>query len=195
MFMVFQNHLFDILGAGYSGVRSVSVKAWVIVSAILGGTIGGSVIVWIIVGGTDCLASIVGGTPSTVYDYNSLIIDLSNPGDTVEQLGRPRGRRSEVWPSVKVDVCNIAVNDERIVVYEFRDAQVVETEAGYVSPDGYRYQVPIESDMYAGVIHEWVAPPHFFKKGRVIVRYVGSDVSLVKELRRILGTEFAGAIR
>ena len=39
---------------------------------------------------------------------------------------------------------------------------------------------------------DWVAPPHFFLKGRVVVIYVGSDTGIVSLLTNVLGSQFAG---
>ncbi len=38
----------------------------------------------------------------------------------------------------------------------------------------------------------WIAPPHFFRKERVIVIYVGSDANTVALLTDLLGPQFAG---
>lgn len=38
----------------------------------------------------------------------------------------------------------------------------------------------------------WLAPPHFFLKGRVLVLYVGSDPAVISLLTGILGVQFAG---
>jgi hypothetical protein len=38
----------------------------------------------------------------------------------------------------------------------------------------------------------WVAPPHFFLKGRVLVLYVGSDSAVLTLLQSLLGPQFAG---
>lgn len=40
---------------------------------------------------------------------------------------------------------------------------------------------------------DWVAPPHFFLKGRVLVIYVGSDPAVISLLRNLLGPQFAGS--
>jgi hypothetical protein len=42
------------------------------------------------------------------------------------------------------------------------------------------------------VIVDWVAPPHFFLKGRVLVLYVGSDPAVLAALRAVLGAQVAG---
>ena len=38
----------------------------------------------------------------------------------------------------------------------------------------------------------WIAPPHFFRKERVIVIYLGSDASALAVLTELLGPQFAG---
>ena len=38
----------------------------------------------------------------------------------------------------------------------------------------------------------WIAPPHFFHGGKLIVLYVGGDQSILKILTAVLGPQFAG---
>jgi hypothetical protein len=38
----------------------------------------------------------------------------------------------------------------------------------------------------------WSGPPHFFRKDRVIVLYIGSDAQLLRALTDLLGAQFAG---
>ena len=38
----------------------------------------------------------------------------------------------------------------------------------------------------------WVAPPHFYKSGRLIVLYVGQSSPVIIALERALGPQFAG---
>ena len=39
---------------------------------------------------------------------------------------------------------------------------------------------------------EWVSKPHFYKKGSIIVNYVGEDEKILDDLKDIFGTQFAG---
>lgn len=39
----------------------------------------------------------------------------------------------------------------------------------------------------------WLAPPHFFLKGRVLVLYLGSDAAALNVLKSVLGSQIAGA--
>jgi hypothetical protein len=66
-------------------------------------------------------------------------------------------------------------------MYEFAD-EAAAAEAGRIGPDR---NPPT-------VIVEWVAPSHFFRAGRVIVLYVGTDPAVLEALAALLGPQFAG---
>jgi hypothetical protein len=38
----------------------------------------------------------------------------------------------------------------------------------------------------------WMATPHFFKKGRILVLYVGDNTETLGLLESVLGAQFAG---
>ena len=42
------------------------------------------------------------------------------------------------------------------------------------------------------MIIEWVAPPHFYQAGRIVVLYVGEDQAIIAALTRTLGSQVAG---
>jgi len=54
------------------------------------------------------------------------------------------------------------------------------------------HQIRADGSGNAVVIVDWVAPPHFFLKGRVMVLYVGSDPAVLSLLQSLLGLQFAG---
>ncbi|MFN2481167.1 MAG: hypothetical protein ABR554_06855 [Pyrinomonadaceae bacterium] len=70
-----------------------------------------------------------------------------------------------------------------VQTFEYRDAAAAETEARRISPDGSG----TETSKIA-----WIAPPHFFRSGRIIVLYFGDDVKIVRVLTDALGKQFAG---
>jgi hypothetical protein len=66
---------------------------------------------------------------------------------------------------------------------EYGSASSASADAKRVSPDGHG----------VGTTHvDWVAPPHFFLKGRVMAIYVGTDPAVVSLLQSLLGPQFAG---
>ena len=77
----------------------------------------------------------------------------------------------------------IIVNGEQVQVFEYADESAVEADASKVSPDG---------GTVGTTMITWVATPHFFRSGRVMVLYVGDDTSTLKVLETVLGPQFAG---
>ena len=43
-----------------------------------------------------------------------------------------------------------------------------------------------------GINVSWISLPHFFKKGNIIVQYIGENKVIISDLTDILGEEFAG---
>ncbi len=112
-----------------------------------------------------------------VTDYVSLFDNLRAAGATVE----PAGDISQPFFSVKGNA--ITVNGENVQVFEYADAATADTEAALVSPDGSSVGITMVS---------WVATPHFYKTGRLIVLYVGDDTAVQNVLEAVLGSQFAG---
>jgi hypothetical protein len=104
-----------------------------------------------------------GGQPTPIVShggpvtgYVSLIDNLRAAGATVE----PAGEVSQPFFSVKGQV--ITVNGGDVQVFEYADAAAADAEAALVSPDGGSVGTSMMS---------WVAAPHFFKTGKLIVLY------------------------
>ncbi|EHI99965.1 hypothetical protein CDLVIII_3403 [Clostridium sp. DL-VIII] len=38
----------------------------------------------------------------------------------------------------------------------------------------------------------WISYPHFYKKGNIIVQYIGKNEQIISNLKTILGEQFAG---
>ena len=112
-----------------------------------------------------------------VTDYISLFDNLRATGATVE----PAGDISQPFFSVKGLV--ITVNNSDVQVFEYADAATADTEAALVSPDGSSIGTTMVS---------WVATPHFYKTGKLIVLYVGDDTAVLNVLEDVLGSQFAG---
>ena len=68
-------------------------------------------------------------------------------------------------------------------LFEYGSASVASAEAKQIRSDG---------SGNATTVVDWVAPPHFFLKGRVLVIYLGSDATIVSLLSGVLGSQFAG---
>lgn len=78
----------------------------------------------------------------------------------------------------------IAVNGQDVQVFEYDSEAAASAEADLVSPDGGSVGTSMMS---------WIAPPHFFRGGQLIVLYVGDDTGVMDALESVLGPQFAGA--
>lgn len=124
--------------------------------------------------GTACAKEEPAG-PAT--DYTSFVDNLEAAGATVE----PAGEIIQDFFSVKGQA--IKVNGEDVQVFEYTDQSTAEAEAALVSADGSSIGTSLPF---------WVAPPHFYKAGRVVVLYVGENLAVTDLLGSVLGPQFAG---
>ena len=77
----------------------------------------------------------------------------------------------------------IKVNDADVQVFEYQSAEALEADAAQVSADGGSVGTSMIS---------WIATPHFFKSGHILVLYVGNDPAVLEALKYVLGEHFAG---
>lgn len=113
----------------------------------------------------------------TVKDYQGLIDYLSATGLNVTQ----GDEISQSFFSVKGRI--IKVNGDDVQIFEYERAADADTEAAQISPDG--------STIGTSMI-TWVSTPHFYKKEKLIVIYIGEKPEVIKGLEKALGKQFAG---
>jgi len=75
------------------------------------------------------------------------------------------------------------VNGQDVQVFVFADEAAAIADAATVSPDG---------GTIGTVAVRWIAPPHFYLGGNLIVLYVGEDAEVKGLLDNIIGQPFAG---
>jgi len=85
-------------------------------------------------------------------------------------------------PFFSVPAQNIVVNGEDVQVFEYLDSTAAKSEAAQISADGSSVGTTMVS---------WVAPPHFFTRGRLIVLYVGENIAVMSALTDVLGKPIA----
>ena len=115
--------------------------------------------------------------PLVVADKASLTAALEAAGATVET------GESVSQAFFTPDGSIIGVNGADIQVFEYESPEEMENEASQVSSDGGS----IGTSMVT-----WMDAPHFYKTGRIIVLYVGSDAAVLDLLEGALGPQFAG---
>jgi hypothetical protein len=77
----------------------------------------------------------------------------------------------------------IGVGNTDLQVFEYASVDDMEKEAARVAPDG--------GSVGTSMVN-WVEPPHFYKAGRIIVLYIGSDPTVLQLLEKVVGPQFAG---
>jgi hypothetical protein len=115
--------------------------------------------------------------PAAVEDQASLIAALEAAGATIET------GESISQPFFSVEGSLIKVNGADVQVFEFENAEEMELASSQIAPDG-------SSD--ATTMITWIDTPHFYKTGRIIALYVGSDETILSLLESALGSQFAG---
>ncbi len=112
-----------------------------------------------------------------VTDYVSLVDNLRAVGADVQ----PAGDISQ--PFFLVKGLAITVNGGNVQVFEYADDDAADAEAALISPDASSIGTTMVS---------WVAAPHFYRIGKLIVLYVGDDETVRSVLESVLGQQFAG---
>ena len=115
--------------------------------------------------------------PSAVEDKTSLMAALQTSGATVE-----------TGDSITQDFFSpegnvLKVNGADVQVFEYESAEAMENEASHVASDGGS----VGTSMMM-----WMDAPHFYKAGRILVLYIGSDATVLNLLEQVLGPQFAG---
>ena len=77
----------------------------------------------------------------------------------------------------------LKVNGADVQIFEYENEEAMEAEASQVAPDGGSIGTTMVT---------WMDTPHFYKAGRIIVLYVGSDETALSLLEQVLGSQFAG---
>jgi len=94
---------------------------------------------------------------------------------------------SQAQNELSVASKTLAIGNENIGVFEYGSKALMEKDAAYIDEGGYLFLVPGKE-----TTHAWLLPPHFFKKGTLIVGYIGNDQQILNFLNKTLGPEFAG---
>ena len=86
-------------------------------------------------------------------------------------------------PFFSVPAARVLVNGKDVHVFEYATVSAADAEAARVSADG-------SSIGSTQVL--WISTRHFFRGGRLIVLYVGTDPVVIEALATLLGPQLAG---
>ena len=128
---------------------------------------------------TGLILTACGGKPASAQGYGM--------ADFMDDL-RSKGAQAETGEPVEqafFSVIGQSVNlpGETVQVFEYDSAETMESDAVLIDADG--------SSIGTSMV-TWVATPHFYKKGRILVLYVGDNTETLALLEGVLGPQFAG---
>jgi hypothetical protein len=115
--------------------------------------------------------------PAAVVDQAGLLTALEAAGATIA-TGEPISQ-----PFFSVEGNIIKVNGADVQVFEYNTPEEMELESSQIAPDG---------SSTATTMITWMDTPHFYKTGRIIALYVGSDETILNLLKSAFGPQFAG---
>lgn len=124
------------------------------------------------------------GSSNHATDMPQLIEQLTTAGVAVEEAGEAPALSV---PGLQLGGRVLIVNEELVTVLVYEDAGAARDDAKKVSPDGFQ----IASNGGASIV-DWIAPPHFYRSGPLIVLYVGRVDAVTEALEAALGPQFAG---
>lgn len=126
-------------------------------------------------------------------DSHSVNGEISGQVAFIDAL-RGRGYRVEILgdieqpfldaPGTRVELSQGGLDSpQELQLFQYPSAEAAAADADELGPGG----AP------PGVHINWLAPPHFFRAGRLLALYVGSDAETLSVLRDLLGGQVAGA--
>ncbi len=140
-------------------------------------TVGGRVVVRMLTDGKTAASVRMSAAAAPVASVPALIDALRAAGFKV----RSAGTLDQPFFSVPAQV--FVVGEDDLQVYTFQSAADAENAAKKVSPTG--------GTIGTTAMH-WMAPPHFFRRGRLIALHLGHSQKVLAEMKRLLGEPFAG---
>lgn len=109
----------------------------------------------------------------------ALVRALQQQGATVTRAG---SLPQSSYPFLSVSAQLLQVNGADVQVFEYASATRADSDASKVSPTGS----PIGQSQVS-----WMDTPHFYKRDRLIVLYVGHSADVLRMLEAVLGEPFA----
>lgn len=125
-------------------------------------------------------------TQLTALSYSGLKSALRAQGATVQDEGIGS------QPFLAGTDERLRVNGTEVDVFEYHTTLEATYDASRISADGSTFRGGFGPFGGQAATVDYIAPPHWFRAGRVIVLYVGRQGDLLARLRQVLGPQFAG---
>ena len=122
--------------------------------------------------------------PAQITDMSSLIANMvgENVPLQMENGGVVVGVMSQPLFSVDAQVLNAYGEDIQVFEYDSRDDALSDVDESGLTPEG----------QFETILVTWIATPHFYQRGNLIVLYVGENSDIIPILEGLLGPQIAG---
>lgn len=108
--------------------------------------------------------------PRLIQSLRAAGLDVNVAGDLEQPFFSTKGRL-------------VKVAGEEVQLFQYSSGASAAAEAARVSRDG---------STVGETKPHWMAAPHFYRKDKLIVLYLGDDARMIKALDAVLGRQFAG---
>lgn len=121
---------------------------------------------------------------SANYDGDSFIEDMESMGCkiTVANESIVKNTILGVYPDY------FTLNNELIALYRYNTTEELEKNIKGLSEDGTQFKLD-----KTNMTLVWEDEPHFYKKGILVVQYIGSNTETLQFLDKVFGKQFAGS--
>jgi len=79
------------------------------------------------------------------------------------------------------DLTTIDIDGDTIGIYEYKNNQEMEEQAK-----------TIHGSRIGNSFYDFIATPHFYKNGNIIVSYIGINTKTIKKIEKLMGKQFEG---
>ena len=130
-------------------------------------------------------------SPADPVEQSAFADRLRGKGFTVERVAEASQRFLCIYGAILRLSGGGLAEPVHLQAYVYDDPALAAANAARVQPDtSVRWTEPDGREMTGRFA--WVAPPHFFQEGRVLVLYAGNDQAVLAALTELLGPQFAG---
>jgi hypothetical protein len=125
-------------------------------------------------------------TQASAFSYEDLLSALTAHGAAVREAG------TASTLTFRGAGHGLMINGSQVAAYAYRTTVAAQLDAARVSSDGSTFHAGYGPFGGNAVTVDWIAAPHHYLRGRVIVTYIGDDVTIMRLLTSVLGPQFAG---
>ena len=135
----------------------------------------------IVIGLVVVMTSCKQGSPQKASDYMAFLSLLEEYGFQYYE------EKADTDSYLSVERKPVWIGEEIVSVFEYESNAAMEADASGIDRDGYTI-----SNQGRHTNIDWVSAPYFFKKGSLIINYVGENERILAFLNENYGTAFAG---